>query len=100
MAFRLTVDVNGKTAEQCRKAYADLLQPLASQLEWTPQCTSQAAKIMGVYSDDLIPREAFALSIQVDGGGSLTAVFEGFNRALLRNEARADPRLTYLPWTN
>ena len=98
IGFRMTVDYNGKTAEECRRAYATRILSLAPELGWTPLCASQAGRIMGIYSDDLIPRQAFGLSIQVDGRGSLTAVFDAFNPSLLRNEVKADPSLTYLPW--
>lgn len=65
---------------------------------WTPACGGQMTKVLNLYFDQLIPREAYQVTFEVEGDGSLTPVFEAFNRATYRNEAKPEPRLAYTVW--
>ena len=97
-SYRIAVDVNGKTQEEVNRIYASDIQTLAPRQHWSPACAAQTARVMAAYSDQLIPREAFNLTFEVDGDASLTAVFEAYTRATYRTEAKAEPKLMYAPW--
>ena len=97
-SYRIAVDPNGKTMDEVHQTYAMEVKTLVPLQHWTPACGDQMTKVLNVYFDQLIPREAYKLTFEVEGDGSLTPVFEAFNRATYRNEAKAEPRLAYIAW--